>query len=181
MLNKLGDIGQQDMTNCSVRLHKLLQDSGCYNHVTPTGGEDYTHCILPTDVIKLLARRKEKFKMHIGGGREACKDFWRGFLSSPEGLEYASIHPYLRGKTLEELADVYPMRMHEDSGPFTKSSKGVNVLSWSSLLARGNEKETKYRGIPKQMAASISAYSNIFKVQQISVRLTEPIFCLCHA
>ena len=155
MLDKLADIGNTDMAHCSERLHTLLQNSGCYSHVTQTGGEDYSHCILPSEVIKLIARKPDKFKMHIAPSREACKDFWRGFMSSPEGLEYASSHPVLAGKSLDELADFIPIRIHEDAGPFTKTGAGVNIINWSSLLGRGNEKETRYCCITTQMAVLI--------------------------
>ena len=87
MLDKLADIGTTDMIRCSTRLHKLLQESGCYDHVKATGGSVYTHCILPSEVIKLIARRPDKFRMHLAAHREACRTFWRGFLSSKEGLD----------------------------------------------------------------------------------------------
>ena len=72
-----------------------------------------------------------------------CKNFWRGLFSSVDGMKFKELHPHLRGKTLAQLAHSIPMRLHEDSGPFTKT-KSVDVVSTSSVLGRGTELQTKY-------------------------------------
>ena len=143
MLQTLASIGDRNMEHCSDRLHKVLNDSGAYDHVIETGGDGYTYCILPSEVVKLVARNPRAFNMHFAPNKEVCRRFWRDFLFSTEGQDYRARHPVLKYMTLEDLATVIPLRIHEDSGPYSKNGS-VSVLSWSSLLARGNEKETRY-------------------------------------
>ena len=143
MLEKLASIGDRNMVHCSDRLHKILSDSGAYDHVTDTDADGYTYCILSTEVVKLVARNPRAFGMHFAPNKEVCRRFWREFLSTDEGQDYKARHPVLKDLTLEELATFIPLRIHEDSGPYSKNGS-VSVLSWSSLLARGTEKETRY-------------------------------------
>ena len=44
--------------------------------------------------------------------------------------------------SLDQLAYTIPLRIHEDAGPCTKR-KSSNVINWSSLLSRGNDKTTR--------------------------------------
>ena len=143
MLDKLASIGEVDLVHCSDRLHKVLKDSGAYDHVIATGGDGYTQCILPCEIFKLVSRNPRAFQQHLAPNKEACRRFWRELLSPDGGQDYRARHPFLKDKTLQELSCFIPGRIHEDYGPFSKNA-GVSVLSWSSLLARGNEKETRY-------------------------------------
>ena len=144
MNNKFASLGTDSFKNCNRDLDDLLKGVGAYDHVVETNGSCFTHCIPPTEIVKLLGKRPEKFKMHLAPSKDACREFWRGLFSSEQGMQYARSHPHLQGKTVKDLETTIATRLHEDSGPFTKV-KGVDVLSWSSLLGKGTEKECKYQ------------------------------------
>ena len=147
MNSKLADLGTENLRNCNRDLDDLLTASGAYSHVAETKGNCFTHCLPPTEIVKLLAKTPSKFKEHLAPNAEACRHFWRSMFSSEQGMEYARIHPHLRGKTVNDLEHSIAVRIHEDAGPFSKV-KSVNTLSWSSMLGRGTEKECKYQALP---------------------------------
>ena len=99
---------------------------------------------MQTETVKMVSTSKIAFKKHLCPSKEACAQFWRDFLSTQDGLDYQSMHPHLKGKTVEQLSTMIPCKVHEDAGPFTKLQSMV-VLSWSSMLGRGIDLETKYK------------------------------------
>ena len=52
--------------------------------------------------------------------------------------------------TIEELSTRFPIRVHEDAGPFSKNLS-MDVLSWSSVNGRGTEAEVKYSTIARKV------------------------------
>ena len=144
MLVRLASCGSEDTGKNSFRdLSNLLRGAEIPSKLTPLTGPDYTRCIRPTTVVKLLATRPELFKLRLAPSSQACVDFWRGLFSTPEGMELRRLHPWLKGKTVEDLKSSFPVTMHQDAGPFSKS-KSMDVTSWRSILARGTELETQY-------------------------------------
>ena len=145
MLEKLANLGNAELDNNVVRPFKaeVLRKGGVYSRITPLSGPYFKHCILPSTYFKFIAQYPHQFKTRLAPSSEACTDFWRGLFSSPEGMEFKSLHPHLRGKTLAQLAHSIPLRIHEDAGPFTKT-KSMDVVSFSSMLGRGTELQTKY-------------------------------------
>ena len=143
MIDLLAQLGSDNFANASRDLFTLLEHSGVASNITETGGEVFKHCILPTTVVKLISRSRSAFKRHLCPSQETCKRFWRDFLSTPEGLDYQRIHPHLRGRTVADLSRCIPCRVHEDAGPYSKI-RSVTVISWSSMLGRGIDLETKY-------------------------------------
>ena len=144
MIDKLSQVGTETMGNCARDLTDLLKETGALSHVSRTGGEIFTHCILPSEILKLVGRSREKFKRHIAPNRNVLRQCWREFLSSAAGLEYQSLHPHLRGKTVEELSLCVACRLHEDSGPFSKTRKSVDLIDWGSLHGGGSERDCRY-------------------------------------
>lgn len=151
VLNKLAKIGTETFENCKRDLDTTLQNAGARSHTTPTGGDMFSHCILPSEIVKLLTKSESKFAQHLCPNENACAEFWRGFLSSSSGQEYAAVHLHLKNKSVLDLANSIPTRLHEDAGPFSKA-KSVDVLCWSSLLGNGSERECKYHPIAKNTA-----------------------------
>ena len=147
MNSKIAGLGTADFKNCNRDLDTLLQGSGAFSHVVETGGNCFTHCLPPPEVVRLLSKHPTKFQMHLAPNREACRNGWRSFVSSEEGIAYSTVHPHLKGKTVKNLESTIPCRVHEDSGPFSKV-KSVDAIQWSSLVGRGTEKECKYQALP---------------------------------
>ena len=147
MLVKLANCGSANLTHCYEQLKDLvLIGSGINDLLTPLSGPLYSWCIRPTTIFKMISKYPRQFKLQIAPSAESCKAFWRDLFSTPEGMELKRLHPQLRHRTLDELQYIAPLRMHEDQGPFSKS-KGMNIISWSSLLGRGMEKTSKYQAL----------------------------------
>ena len=89
MNNKLASLGTDTFKNSNRDLDELLKSVGAFSHVRETGGSCFTHCIPPTEIVKLLGENPDKFKMHLAPNKEACRDFWRGLFSSEQGMQYA--------------------------------------------------------------------------------------------
>ena len=148
MLDKLADCGTDDYLNCYKGFKTLLQRGGVLGMITPLLGPLYRTCLLPSTVFKLLASSPRQFRMRLGADIPAVTAFWNGLFSSAEGMRFKSLHPHLRNMPMSVLRTRIPVRVHEDAGPFTKV-KGVNLISWSSLLGHGSELETKHHAIVK--------------------------------
>ena len=146
MIENLASLGSESCHNAHRDLATLLQDAGALEHVTPTRGDLFEWCISPTEIVKLISRNHRAFQKHLCPSRNACTQFWRDFLSSESGIDYQKIHPHLRGKSIADLATTIACRVHEDSGPFTKV-RSTTVISWSSMLGRGIDLQTKYAAL----------------------------------
>ena len=145
MLTKLSESGGEgmDMRHCAKGLRDLLDGCGVAENITSLAGPIYTSCILPSTVIRLIAQSRENFQMKLAPSKQDCLEFWQNLFSSAEGMAYKNAHPVLRHRTARELSCMFPIRIHEDSGPYTKNAS-TNILSWSSLFARGSELETRF-------------------------------------
>ena len=143
MLNRLASCGSEGTYENAFRdLKSLLRGAGIPSKLTSLSGPYYKKCIRPTTVVKLLATRPELFRLRLAPSSHACRDFWRGLFSSEHGMQLRQLHPWLRGKTVQDLQYSFAISMHEDAGPFSKS-KSMNVVSWRSMHARGTELETQ--------------------------------------
>ena len=67
---------------------------------------------------------------------------WQGFLAIFANQRWAQEHLNLRNNTLEELAAMVPLAIHEDAAPCNKTSS-VLCKSFSSLIGARDEKVTK--------------------------------------
>ena len=148
MVDKLADCGTADYLNCYKGLKTLLEKGGIFAMLTKLNGPLYKDALLPSSVFKLLASHPDQFRTRLGADVHTVTEFWRNLFSSKRGMEFKATHPILRNMTIQQLSTMIPLRLHEDAGPFTKM-KGVNLISWSSLLGRGTELESKHQTIYK--------------------------------
>ena len=145
MLHRLANLGGEDLNNASAQFKtEVLQKGGVYDKITEVAGSVIKQCILPSTVFQFVAQFPRQFRLRMASSKDACIDFWRNLFSTPEGMEMKQLHRHLKNKTLAQLARTIPVRLHEDAGPFTKT-KSMNVISWSSLLGRGSDLESKYQ------------------------------------
>ena len=80
MNTKIASLGTEDLRNCNRDLDTFLEGSGAYSHVVETGGTHFTHCVPPTEIVKLLSNNPAKFKMHLAPHKEAYREFWRSLF-----------------------------------------------------------------------------------------------------
>jgi hypothetical protein len=99
--------------------------------------------ILPSTSVRLLHQHyPANFGKLLGADKGLVSNFWQGFLAIPANHRWAQEHPNLRNKTLEELAAMVPLAIHEDAAPCNKTSS-VLCKSFSSLIGARDEKVTK--------------------------------------
>ena len=141
-IRRLAAINAGGERHCLENLLKLLGKTTdiCKLLSEVRGGGLMSWCIKPTVFFAhLLRSAPDKFLMHmVGGNVNRIEQFWQGLFDSPHGVELRDLHPHLRGKTPADLKYTIPLRLHEDAGPFSKGGS-VNIISWSSLLAKGKE------------------------------------------
>ena len=154
MLSKLCDLGTDDFKNVfrEFRTH-ILDKGGIFRRLTPIPRSKYTHGILPSTILKILAESPNQFRLRLGADEERLKAFWTDIFSTRDGMELKNLHPFLRNRTIESLKRTIPGRIHEDAGPFTKA-KTVNMISWSSLMGSGTELEIKYLSLGRRLSFS---------------------------
>ena len=146
-IERLSKIAAGGDRHCLENMMNLLQthtEIGTLLTELPTGGK-VKWCIRPTTIFrKLLTSNREKFlQVMVGGSEQRVEDFWKDLFASPYGKELRDLHPWLQGKCPSQLKRKVPLRLHEDAGPFSLGGS-VNVLSWSPILGKGTELESKF-------------------------------------
>ena len=142
MIDRFANCGGSTFENCARDLKEVLRSAGSEEFVTELGGPIYKFGILPSNVIKLIGRTPGQFKKRLAPSADAMQLFWEDFFSSETGMAYKNLHPFLRNATAQQLRSKFPMRIHQDAGPFSKNLS-VDCIGWSSLYGEGNEMETK--------------------------------------
>ena len=103
-----------------------------------------TSIVLPSTLVHaIFTYYPEEFKTRLGGKVKDVLQFWRGFFRRDQCCRWAQHHPFLVGKTVQELKYTIPLTIHEDAGPCSKTSSS-NCVGFSSLLSRGDEKMCKF-------------------------------------
>ena len=125
-------------------LTRLLQQCNIPDLITRVPRGVITHLVLPSTLIRMIHDHyPSAFRLRLGADTEKVKSFWQGFYGRPENEEAISLHPSLIGKTPDDLATCIPCTLHQDAGPYSKR-KSAECISFSSLLADGPEKLTKF-------------------------------------
>lgn len=143
MVEKIARCGGLHYENASRNVKDLLRSCGSEDFVTNLNGSYFKWGVLPSNVIKLIGRTPGQFQKRLAPSADDVELFWTEFFSSETGMDYKSMHPFLKHATAKQLRNKFPMRVHQDSGPFTKNSS-VDCISWSSVLGVGSELEVKY-------------------------------------
>ena len=147
MLNGVASLGSSNYNNCYREFKdEIIVKGGIYAQMTSLPGPIFNHCVLPSIILRILSQRPSSFRNYLGAERSIVRQFWTSLFSTPQGMEFKRLHPQLRDKTIAELESKFPLRVHEDAGPFSKSMS-VDLICWSSLLGLGTELHTKYDAI----------------------------------
>ena len=150
MMNKFADLGTERFGGVGRDMKTLLRDAGVYANITALDGPLFKQCILPSTVVRLIARSETQFKMRLAPSTTEMQLFWEQFFSSESGMAYKAVHPHLRTMTTAQLASRFAIRVHEDAAPYTKNYS-MDCISWSSLHGRGKEMEVKYQTISSKV------------------------------
>ena len=131
--------------NCNANFRDLLEELGIMGLIsTIPDSTHWTHFVKPSSLIAYIANhRPADLKACLGCDLDKTTAFWTDWYKSKMRTEMAQGHSVLRGKTAQDLLHTVPLVVHEDAGPITKKLS-ANCLSFSSLLATGPEKTTKF-------------------------------------
>ena len=145
MVVRLSRVANDDAPQHShAGMMELLGRCGILALLTPVLDATVTHMVLPSTIVKVLHDSYPiAFRRRLGANKSLVRRFWVGFFSRPQNREWALQHPELRGKGPDDLATTVPCSIHEDAGPYTKTSS-CNCVSLSSLIGDGDEKITKF-------------------------------------
>ena len=84
-----------------------------------------------------------RFKTHLGAKEGGVADWWNQFFASTKGKQFKSLHPWLQGRSPEQLKFHLPLMIFDDAGPFSNTCSTF-ARTWYSLLGLGAEKETRF-------------------------------------
>ena len=145
MLLKLANLGSHSYSNVLTRFKThILEKGGIHDMITPLDGNQYSCCVLPSTIIKMMRSNPQRMRLRLGLDKANVRQFWNNLFSTEQGMELKRLHPFLRNRTIAELEHCAPCRLHEDGAPCSKS-KSINILSWSAMEGIGTELEVKYR------------------------------------
>ena len=97
------------------------------------------HLLLPW----LLSKNETRFRAHLGGDECLVQDFWQNFLERPACANFRHIHPWLEGRSPQELRRHLPLMLFDDTGPVS-SVLSSYARSWYSALGKGSERECRF-------------------------------------
>jgi hypothetical protein len=100
------------------------------------------HILKPSSMIGRLYRHyPSEFARRLGADAARVRSFWEQ-LFRKGNKQWLREHHYLSKLSMDELAHVVPMVLHEDAAPVTKNLS-ANMISISSMLGLGGEKFTQ--------------------------------------
>ena len=98
----------------------------------------------PATLFRWLAvEHPREFQVHLGAAPGGVAGWWAELLGMPEGPDFFSKHPWLRGRSPADLARHVPLVLHDDAGPISKRSSAY-VRSFHSVLGVGAERESRF-------------------------------------
>ena len=140
-VQRLASVGTAQ--NAHNGLMSLWWTCGIHPLITVVDSDKMTHMVLLSTWIRLLRAYLVQFSLRLGANIQNTRAFWSQFLAREHAKAWADKHFILKGRTVDDLDHVVPLTVFTDAGPFSLQKSCV-VTSFSSLLAQGHEKLTKY-------------------------------------
>ena len=113
--------------------------------------------ILPHDLFGwMAARHPQHFREHLSANKVQLRAFWTGLQNSVPGRELMARHPFLVGKSPQDLETCIPLLVHCDGAPVTKKEK-VLTDEMSRSRASGARLLLRASGIDVKTSGSVPA------------------------
>ena len=97
----------------------------------------------PTNMLHWIQKKSAShLRLRLGAKQGGIASWWRQLLGTTAGPTFWAQHPYLIGRSPEDLKYYLPVVLHEDAVPISEHQSAY-VRSWSSLLSIGKELETR--------------------------------------
>ena len=160
ILSGIGGIGNRKK-NTSRALRTSLKRSGMdfsqFVSAVPQGAQ-FQYCIRPHILMHYLSTEfPERLTRSLGINTDMAYRFWCGLRSSSQGRSFWRAHPQLAGLTPDDLRYTVPMVLHEDAGPYSKTTS-VSCINYSPILGIGAEIEQQClaAACPKELVPPLS-------------------------
>ena len=141
MVQRLAGVGTAQKAHNG--LMSLLGTCDIQPLITRVDSDRMTDMVLPSTWIRLLRAYLVQFSLRLGTNIQNTRVFWSQFFAREHTKAWADRHFFVKGRTVGDLDHVVPLTVFADAGPFSLQKSCV-VISFSSLLAQGHEKLTKY-------------------------------------
>lgn len=123
-------------------LELLRSHTAVFDDIHKVVGVSSDHILKPSAMIsRLYQHYPAKFVRVFGAQAGRVRSFWQQMFQS-RNRKWLLEHHWLGALTLDELSHIVPLVLHEDAAPVTKLLSS-NMISCSSLLAHGSEKENQ--------------------------------------
>ena len=137
LLKAAGDIDNAERALQTILPNDLVQS-------TAVPGSTVKEVILPTATMRWLqATNSRLFRVRLGAAPEGVADWWSKLRASADGRRFWERHPWLQGRTPEDLRWHLPLVLHDDAGPVSNLHSAY-VRNWYSILGTGRETETRF-------------------------------------
>ena len=83
----------------------------------------------------------KRFQLHFGAEEDRVLSFWESLSRSPAGVELWQLHPWLRGRSPQDLRRHVPVVLFDDAGPISNSQSSY-VRQFYGILGQGADRET---------------------------------------
>lgn len=123
---------------------RLLGDLPALGIISTLEESSTTHFIKPTSLIRMIQEHyPREFELRFGAEPRKVRSFWNMFFISDTRADWASQHPFLKGRKPADLERTLPLVVHQDGGPCSKV-RSADCISFGSMLGEGSEKITKF-------------------------------------
>lgn len=127
-ITRLGGAGRFP-GKCHGQILSLFRNETLDHMVSPLQGCSVSHIVYPHEMFAMLhARYRTAFEVHMGASTAALRSFWERFITTP----YGHTHPWVKDRSLEELAWCLPIVLHGDAVPYAHKSSAM-FIQWGSL------------------------------------------------
>ena len=112
--------------------------------ISTVNGEEFVRCVRPHILLHECCRRNTSvFARSVGADRNLVFRFWDELRMSAVGQKMWRDHPVLRNRTPLDMQHCFPLTLHQDAGPATKTA-GTSIISIGGILGVGSEMDSKF-------------------------------------
>ena len=139
---RLGHIPERSK-NENEHMMAFLRELGVTSMLTELRDSTWKEVVLPSAWVSKLLESPRDFRLSFGADVQRTKEFWQAFCKDPQRVAWKEQHPFLKGRSLDDLQYTIPCCLHQDAGPVSKKLSAY-CISFGSILSQGQEKVSRF-------------------------------------